>query len=252
MMKRLYEAPPRTVARIAGILYLLDIATSLLGDSLLGSTHVVPGAAAPTATSIITHESLLRLGVAADLFATACYVGVTILFYALFKAVNTSLARLVMFTSLTALAIWTFGGLSELAATLVLPGGDASGSQADQHALMFLEWNSHASSIGSVVFGAYCLLFGNLIVRSVFLPRVLGILMMSGGAGLLTYLSPRLASDLYPYNAAPALAAETSLMLWLLLLGVNIPRRHDRAPHPTHGKRAHTRRQRTREANPPA
>jgi len=40
--------------------------------------------------------------------------------------------------------------------------------------------------------------------------------------GLLTYLSPPLASDLYPYNAAPALVGETSLMLWLLVKGVTV------------------------------
>ena len=219
MIERIGEAPPRTVARIAGILYLLDILTSLLGDSLTGRTHVVPGNAA---ASIIARDALLRLGVAANLFATACYAAVTILFYALFKVVNRNLARLVMFTGLAALAIWTSGTLCELAATLVLPGGDASRPRAGQQGLVLLAWNARASDLGLVVFGAYCLLIGYLIVKSTFLPRVLGILMTLGGMGLLTYLSPPLASDLYPYNAAPALVGETSLMLWLLVKGVTV------------------------------
>ena len=75
----LEQAPPRTVARIAGILYLLDILTSLLGDSLAGRTHVVPGNAAATAASIMAHAPLLRLGVAANLLATACYAAAKIL-----------------------------------------------------------------------------------------------------------------------------------------------------------------------------
>ena len=219
MIERIGEAPRRTVARIAGVLYLLDILTSLLGDSLAGRTHVVPGNAA---ASIIARDALLRLGVAANLFATACYAAVTVLFYALFKVVNRNLARLVMVTSLTALAIWTSGSLSELAATLVPPGGDASRPRAGQQGLVLLAWNARASDLGLVVFGAYCLLIGYLIVKSTFLPRVLGILMTLGGMGLLTYLSPPLASDLYPYNAAPALVGETSLMLWLLVKGVTV------------------------------
>ena len=225
MIERIGEAPPRTLARIAGILYLLDILTSLLGDSLAGRARVVPGDAAATAASIIAHEPLLRLGVAANLFATACYAAVTVLFYALFKVVNKSLAWLVMVTSLAALAIWTSGTLCELAATLILPGGDASGPRAEHQGLMLLEWNAHASDLGLAVFGAYCLLIGYLIVKSAFQPRVLGILMTLGGIGLLTYLSPSLARDLYPYNAAPALVAETSLMLWLLVKGVNVQQR---------------------------
>jgi len=229
MIERIGEAPPRTVARIAGILYLLDILTSLLGDSLTGRARLVPGDAAATAASVIARAPLLRLGVAANLLATACYAAVTVLFYAMFKVVNRSLARLVMVTSLTALAIWTSGSLSELVATLVLPGGDASRPRAEQQGLMLLEWNARASDIGLVVFGAYCLLIGYLIVKSTFLPRLLGALMVLGGMGLLTYLSPALARDLYPYNAATALVAETSLMLWLLVKGVNVQQRDQRA-----------------------
>jgi hypothetical protein len=177
MIERLDEARRRTVARIAGILYLLDILTSLLGDSLAGRTRVFPGDAAATAASIIAHEPLLRLGVAASLFATACFAAVTVLFYALFKVVNRRLARLVMFTSLAALAIWSSGTLSELAATLVLPGGDTtSGPRARHQGLILLEWNAHALDIGLVVFGAYCLLIGYLIVKSALLPQCLAYL----------------------------------------------------------------------------
>jgi len=229
MIERIGEAPPRIVARIAGILYLLDILISLLGDSLAGRARLVPGDAAATAASVIARAPLLRLGVAANLLATACYAAVTVLFYAMFKVVNRSLARLVMVASLTALAIWTSGSLSELVATLVLPGGDASRPRAEQQGLMLLEWNARASDIGLVVFGAYCLLIGYLIVKSTFLPRLLGALMVLGGMGLLTYLSPALARDLYPYNAATALVAETSLMLWLLVKGVNVQQRDQRA-----------------------
>jgi hypothetical protein len=230
MIERIGEASPRTAARIAGILYLLDVLTSLLRDSLAGRTHVVPGNAA---ASIIAPGALLRLGVAANLFATACYAAVTVLFYALFKAVNRNLARLVMFTSLTALAIWTSGSLSELAATLVPPGGDASRPRAGQQGLVLLAWNARASDLGLVVFGAYCLLIGYLIVKSTFLPRVLGILMRLGGMGLLTYMSPPLASDLYPYNAALALVGETSLMLWLLVEGVTVRKETGSCDHVT-------------------
>ena len=224
MMEWIDAASPRRVARIAGLLYLLDILTSLLGDSLVGRAHIVPGDAAATATNIMTHEPLLRLGVAANLFATACYVAVAVLLYVLFKVVNRSLALLVMLLSLLALATWTFGSLSQLAATLVVGGGDGSGLRAEQQALRFLEWNTHASNIALVVFALYCLLIGYVIFKSTFLPRVLGILMMVGGLGLLTYLSPALAGELFPLNVAPALVGEISLMLWLLMMGVNVQR----------------------------
>ncbi len=75
-----------------------------------------------------------------------------------------------------------------------------------------------------VFFGLYCLLIGYLILRSTFLPRLLGVLMALGGLGWLTYLSPSLSSRLVPYNMAPGILGEASLTLWLLLAGVNAKR----------------------------
>jgi hypothetical protein len=75
-----------------------------------------------------------------------------------------------------------------------------------------------------VFFGCYCLLIGYLIFRSTFLPKTLGALMALAGLGWLTFLSPPLAKALLPYNMAPGLIGEGSLTLWLLALGVNVPR----------------------------
>jgi hypothetical protein len=148
-------------------------------------------------------------GVAANLFATACYAAVTVLLYALFKVVNRNLARLVIVTSLTALAIWASGSLSELAATLVAPGGDASRPRTERQGRMLLQWNAHALDIGPRRVRGVLPADRLPDVKSTFLPRVLGILMTLGGIGLLTHLSPPLACDLYPYNEAPALVDET-------------------------------------------
>jgi hypothetical protein len=74
------------------------------------------------------------------------------------------------------------------------------------------------------LFGLYCLLIGYLIVRSTYVPRFLGLLMMFGGVGWLTFLSPSLASQLSPFNFAPGILGEGSLTLWLLVGRVDQPR----------------------------
>lgn len=73
-----------------------------------------------------------------------------------------------------------------------------------------------------VFFGLYCLLIGMLIIRSTLLPRFLGALMVLGGVGWLTFLSPSLTHTLAPYNVAPGLLGEGVLTLWLLVRGVNL------------------------------
>jgi hypothetical protein len=73
-------------------------------------------------------------------------------------------------------------------------------------------------------FGPYCLLLGTLIFRSTFLPRVLGVLMAFAGLGWLAYLFPTVAHHLSLYIDGVGVVAEASLMLWLVVMGVNVQR----------------------------
>lgn len=129
----------------------------------------------------------------ANLIATVCYVAVTLLFYDLFKPVSRSLSLLAAFFSLIGCII---GALSPFD---LVP--------------------FHINSL--VFFGLYCILIGYLIIRSTFLPRILGVLMVFGGLGWLTFLSPELAKILSPYNLIPGMFGEGVLTLWLLVIGVN-------------------------------
>jgi hypothetical protein len=136
------------------------------------------------------------LGSAALLIATASYIAVTVLLYQLFRAVHRE--------------------LSAVAAGLSLIGCAIS-------ALTTL----HFVSIGLsplVFFGFYCLLIGYLIVRSTFLPPILGGLLAVGGLGWLTYLSVPLSRSLSPYNMAPGVLSEAALAFWLISIGVNVER----------------------------
>jgi Domain of unknown function (DUF4386) len=81
-----------------------------------------------------------------------------------------------------------------------------------------------------VVFDGFsCLLIGYLIFRSNFLPRFLGALMAIGGLGWLTFLSPPFANHLSPYNLASGILGQQSVMLWLLVMGMNVPKREAKA-----------------------
>ena len=134
--------------------------------------------------------------VIANLLATACYIVVTLLFYDLFKPVNRSISLLAAFFSLVGCVLGVLNTFQ----------------------LLPFELNN------LVFFGLYCLLIGYLILRSSFLPRILGVLMAFGGMGWLTFLSPSLASYLAPFNFIPGILGEGALTLWLLVVGVNVPR----------------------------
>ncbi|MGA8343334.1 MAG: DUF4386 family protein [Candidatus Sulfotelmatobacter sp.] len=84
-------------------------------------------------------------------------------------------------------------------------------------------------NIALVFHGFYCILIGYLILRSTFLPRILGGLMAFAGLSWLTYLSNALVTRLSPYNLGCGLVGDVSVYLWLLVMGVNVQRWKEQA-----------------------
>jgi hypothetical protein len=227
MTNPIADAPPRPKARITGVVYLLYFLTAILAEVFMKGI-VVSGDAAATANNIQAHEPLFRLGLGTGLIATAWYIALTALLYELFKPVNRSVSLVAAFFSLVGCAIQAFGSVFQFA-PLVISGSSADLSafkpeQSQALALILFKLDSQAQTITLVFFGLYCLLIGFLIFKSTFLPRILGVLMALAGLGWLTFLAPPLANALSPYVLVLGFLAELSLMLWLLVKGVNVER----------------------------
>lgn len=128
---------------------------------------------------------------AAGLVPVTCFVVVTLLLYGIFKPVSKIVTLLAVISNLTGLAI----------EALELHFGQVNG------ALVF--------------HGVYCLLIALLVLRSKFLPRILGVLMAIGGLAWLTALLPRFVNASRGVTEVVGFAGEGALMLWLLGMGVN-------------------------------
>jgi Domain of unknown function (DUF4386) len=236
-MERTAEASPRFKARIAGFFWLMTILTGAFA-LFVGGRFAVSGDAAATAANILAHEPSFRLGVAANLIATACYLTATLFVYDLLKPVNRNLSLLAAFFSLAGCAVGAVSFLFYLAPLVVLGGAQYLSvftvEQMRALAFMFLRLYEQASNIGFAFFGLHVFLVGCLILRSTFLPRLVGALMVFGGVGWLTLsftnlLSPPLARYLSPYIMVPGILGEASLTLWLLVIGVNVQRWKEQA-----------------------
>ncbi len=98
MMERIAGASPRPRARITGVVYLLYFLTAI-SAVLFVKGLVVSGDAAATANNILAHEPSFRLGFAVGLIGTALYIALTVLFYDLFKPVNSRVSLLAAFAA---------------------------------------------------------------------------------------------------------------------------------------------------------
>lgn len=147
---------------------------------------------------------------------------------------------LMAFFILVATAIESVNLLNHFA-PLILLGGRSylnvfTTEQLQALAYVSLRLQSAGYNISLAVFGFYCLVTGYLIFRSTFLPRILGVLMATDGLCYLTnsfanFLAPGFAAGLFPYILVPCFVAELSLCLWLLVVGVNVPKWEEKARH---------------------
>src|SRR5713226_5326541 len=230
---RLRETSPRLKARITGAFYLLTILTGVFAQMFVSGSLVVDGDAAATATNILTHRGLFQLGFAVYFVEMACQIVITALFYDLLKPAGRSVSLVAAFLGLAGCVIKTVSRLFYIAPLLVLGGAHYlnvfSAGQLQALALLFLKVNDHGAAIALVFFGFYALLTGYLIIRSTFLPRILGVLSVLGGLGWLSFLYLPLGYRLFPYIAAVGVLGAGALIVWLLVFGVNEQRWKEQA-----------------------
>jgi hypothetical protein len=227
------DVSPRRKARIAGVFYLLTILTGLFAQGFVSGRLIVDADAAATATNILTHRSLFESGFTVYLIEMACQVALTALFYELLKPVNRSVSLLAAYISLVGCTIKTVTRLFYIAPLFVLSGSHYlsvfNREQLQALALLFLKVNDHGAGIALAFFGFSAILKGYLILRSTFLPRILGWFGLLAGLGWLTFLSPTLGYDLFPYIAAFGLLGAAAQIFWLLVFGVNEERWKEQA-----------------------
>lgn len=220
---------PRSLARTAGLFWLLTILTSMFAFIIAGK-FLVAGNPTATAANLIEHEGLQRLAFVANLVATLCYLTVTVLMYVLLKPVNRGVALLSAFFSIVGCCVGAVSCLLFLAPLTVLKGPSASPDLA----LTLLTLSGRANDIGLVFFAGHVFSIGWLIRRSTFLPRILGTLLFVTAACYLTnsfaiFLALPFREYLMPLVGVGGLLGEGTLTFRLLFAGVNVPRWQEQA-----------------------
>ena len=226
------EASASAKAKWVGIFEILEALTATYGQVIVLSKLIVSGNAAATATNILGHEALFRVGFASCLFGVGFHIAWALLFYQLFRIVNRTVASFGLLVIVVGAAIQAIAAILYAAPLLVLTGGSSftalTTEQLQAIAFALLKINGAAFNAYLVFFGAWCVISGYLIFKSRFLPRVLGLLLILSGLAWMTYLSPPFGNKLFPAIAVISALAEIPLP-WFFIFGFNSRRWLERA-----------------------
>jgi len=215
-------------ARYAGFLYLLLALSAPIGLMYVPGKLIVSGNATATADNIRASGWLLRIGIASELIHQVIVIFLVLALYRLFKAVNETQAKqVVILGALVSVPIMFVNVLNNIAALFLVSGSDVLSvferPQLDALAYLFLHLHGKGITVASIFWGLWLFPFGMLVIRSGFIPRVFGFLMMIAGIAYLassfaTLVVPKLA-PLVGQVALPLEVAEVPIIFWLLIWG---------------------------------
>jgi Domain of unknown function (DUF4386) len=229
-------ASKTSLARVAGLLYLIVAVCGGFSELYVRSRVVVPGDAVATAENVSASATLFRIGFVSDLVNITCFLLVALTLYVLLKHAGHEVALAMVLFVAVSVAIMGVNLLNHLGALLVATGAGYSaalgGDAAAALVMLFLDLHKHGYLIAQAFFGLWLLPLGYLVLRSGYFPRALGVLLVAACLGytadLVAVLAfPSLASSLSPFVLAPAVVAEVSLVLWLLVKGVKVQAREE-------------------------
>jgi hypothetical protein len=215
-------------ARVAGLWYLVLGITAPIGLIYVPGELIVSEDAAATCDHIRASEWLLRIGIGDELFHQVICVFLVLALYRLFKPVSETHARqLIILGALVSVPIVFLNVLNEIAALVLVSRADFLSvfdkRQLDALAYLFLRLHSQGIIVASVFWGLWLFPFGTLVIRSGFIPRLLGILLFLAGVGYLTVSFSSLVLPQLP-RAVDQLGGilelgELPIMFWLLIWG---------------------------------
>jgi hypothetical protein len=213
-------------ARAAGVAMLLSIVFGFLGEAYLPGLLIVAGDAAATAARITGNPLLFRMTFAAYLVEGICDVALCVLFYVLLEPVNRRLALLSAFFGLASMVTYAVAEASFFSASLVLreTGGMAAFTVDQRNALALLATRVSATIawLFLCLYGIASMLRGYLMARSGYIPRVIGVLFLIGGAGFFLRTATFLLAPAYSSGLLllPMALAGIPLTVWLLVRGI--------------------------------
>jgi len=225
-------------ARLAGLLYFLASNSAPLGLIYVPNKLIVLNDATATANHIRASQSLLRWGIACELFTSIMFIFVVVALYRLFKAVNETYVLSMAILILISIPISLLSVVNEVVALIILGGADwlsvFDPGQLNALAYILMRLHSRTLLVAEIFWGLWLVPFGILIIRSGFIPSALGYLLFVAALGYvassLTFLLLPSYGPVVDPVASKLTFFELPIILWLLIWGAKA--QHGQPPDP--------------------
>jgi hypothetical protein len=208
-------------ARTTGLFYLGLAIAGGLGYLLIRPRLFAADDPSATLAHLVGNESLARAGVIMEMLMVLTQTLTAIWFYRLFRTVDAfaagSIAAFGLFNAVVGLSSAVF------LATAVQVASDPIGDAPTTVYLMYL-LSGNLWGVGAMFFGLWLIPMGFCVLRSQWMPRPMGWMLISGGVGYLlgafiVYSAPE-AHVVSELVAVPAHVGELWMVGYLLVRGV--------------------------------
>jgi hypothetical protein len=217
----------RRAALIVGLGLLIMVIASPFTELFVFPKLIVSDNAIKTIQNIIANKTLFVSGIFGYLITFICDIVVAWALYILLKPVNEDLSLLTSWFRFVYAVISLFALLNLVSVFRLLNTSDyLILPQPDQvHAQVMFSLSAFRNHwyFGLLFFGIHLLLLGYLVIRSKYIPKILGILLIIAGLGyLLNSLKPYLFPNINIDFAMYTYYGELIFMLWLIIRGSRI------------------------------
>ena len=226
-MAQTHKITLRSAALIAGIGLLIAAIAAPFAEMYVFPRLIVSYKPMETAARVMANESLYIAGLYAYLVTFICDLVITWALYILLKPVNEHLSLLTALFRLVYTVIALVALMNLITAYRLLTTPEYltifNKDQLYAQAMICIRAFKNHWYFGIIFFAIHLLMLGYMVLKSNFIPKIMGILLIICGSGyLLTSLRPYLFPAINVDFALYTFFGELVFMLWLLIKGPKI------------------------------
>ena len=218
----------KKTAHKTGLLYLINAITAAIGIIVIPGKLIVQNDIALTVKNILGNELLFRFGILNSFVSQIVFIFLGLTLYKLFEHVNKNLSRSLLAIVIASVPVAFYIIFNQLEAFEILRTNFATSFEQEkiqELAMLKLKTYQNGIVLIGIFWGLWLIPFGQLVYKSGFIPKILGIFLVIGGISYLIdvstfILTPEFHSQTNILVAVTSSIAELSMVFWFLIRGI--------------------------------